>query len=482
MLRCCRPSISAAAFAYPGALLPTHDPILWRTSFARALRLTAPRVPPQPMSPRAGATLGLLYTLLWVAALAPVHAQTFVSSQAGLAAAITAAATAIVVNANVTLTTALPVVNSSMSISGDATACAPGLCTVSGGGRFRIFEVYSASSAVTLTLSALGLMSGSDILDGKGGGAVLLLPGASPNWPALVVSDCVFSNNTAVGIGPGGAIAANAAAVVAASMPLTLTNSLFVGNSAYTMAGAVFAYGRTVVNGTSFVSNAAMFPAAQLTNSSLGSPGSNGLGFGGALALGTCLPLASLNVTGGSFGSNMATSGGAIFCGPACVCTVQGTAFSNNTATGGFLVGGAGVAGSGGAVAAYPGASLHISASSFSSHVAGNEGGAVFMSGTKQGSINYALGGMFGFSGHTGFAATYSAIFSLPGGQAAPAVSASPVSAVIAGCTVASALAATGGGVYIEGSNGAFAKTSEKLVSGFGFAAGWFRGWFRGPF
>jgi len=410
------------------------------------------------LSARAAATLWLLYALLSVAALAPARAQTVVSSQAGLAAAITAAATAIVVNANFTLTATLPVVGSSVSISGDATACAPGLCTVSGGGLFRIFEVYSASASVTLTLSALGLVRGSDVSDGKGGGAVLLLPGVSPNWPALVVSNCVFSNNTAVGIGPGGAIAANAAAVVAANMPITLTNSLFVGNSAYTMAGAVFAYGRTVVSGTSFVSNAATFPAAQLTNSSLGSPGSSGLGFGGALAQGTCLPVASLSVTGGSFGSNTASSGGAIFCGPACSCTIQGTAFSNNTATGGFLVGGAGVAGSGGAVAAYPGASLQISASSFSSHAAGNEGGAVYLSGNKLGSINYALGGMFGFSGHAGFAATASsAIFSLPGGQASPAVAASPVSAAIAGCTVAGALAATGGGVYIEGSNGAFA-------------------------
>ena len=387
---------------------------------------------------------------LWL--LLPAAAQAQVTSQAALVAALNSVATSITVAANFTLTSALPVITRSLSITGDPTACAPGLCTISGGGLYRIFEVYSASTAVTLTLNSLGLVSGSDAADNKGGGGVLLLPGPSPNFPGLMATGCVFQNNTANGIGPGGAIAANGAAVVAANMALTLTNCQFVGNSAWSMAGAVFAYGTTVVNGSIFASNTVNFPGAQLSNTSLGSPGSNGLGFGGGLALGACTT-GGLTVSGSSFSSNWATSGGGIMCGPACVCTIQTSTFTNNSAVGTFLVGGAGVAGCGGAIGAFPGATFAVSGSAFSANVASSEGGSVYMSGTKQGSINYALGGMYGFAGHTGFAASSAAaVSSLPAGQAAPAVSAAPVTATITGCTVTGSSATTGGGVYLEGS------------------------------
>ena len=390
--------------------------------------------------------LVLAVWLLLPAALAQV------TSQAALVTALNGVATSIIVAANFTLTSALPVIARSLSITGDPNACAPGLCTISGGGLYRVFEVYSASAAVTLTLNTLGVVGGSDAVDNKGGGGVLLLPGPSPNFPALVATGCVFQNNTANGIGPGGAIAANGAAVVAANMPLTLTNCRFVGNSAWTMAGAVFAYGTTVVSGSTFASNTVNFPGAQLSNTSLGNSGSNGLGFGGGLALGTCAT-GGLTVSSSSFTSNWATSGGGIMCGPACTCTIQTSTFTNNSAVGTFLVGGAGVAGCGGAVGAFPGATLAVSGTAFSANVASSEGGSVYMSGTKQGSINYALGGMYGVTGHTGFAASSAAaVFTLPVGQAAPAVSAAPVTATITGCTVTGSSSSTGGGVYLEGS------------------------------
>ena len=393
--------------------------------------------------------LALAHGLL---ALAAVARATTVTTQAALATALSGGNTTITVAANFTLTSALPVIAHSVSITGDPAACAPWLCTISGGGLFRIFEVYNATAAVTLTLNSLGLVSGSDVADNKGGGAVLLLPGPSPNFPALVATGCVFQNNTANGIGPGGAIAANGAAVVTANMPLTLSNCLFSGNAAWSMAGAVFAYGTTVVSGCTFASNTVNIPGTQLSNTSLGSPGSNGLGFGGGLAIGTCTT-GGLTVSGSSFSSHWATSGGGIMCGPACTCTIQTSTFYNNSADGTFLVGGTGVAGCGGAIGAFPGATLAVSASAFSANVASSEGGSVYMSGTKQGSINYALGGMYGFAGHTGFVASgAAAVFTLPAGQAAPAVAAAPVTATITGCTISGSSAATGGGVYLEGS------------------------------
>ena len=377
--------------------------------------------------------------------------------------------TAITVAANITLSATPATVGRSLAVTGDPAACSPGLCTINGAGH-RIFKVSSPSAPAVLSLTTLGLINASDAADGLGGGAVLLLAGNSAaNSPSLTVTGCVFSGNNATGIGPGGAIAVNPSTLPATSAAMTITNSVFTSNYAFTVAGAIFAYGPTTVSGTTFSSNAATFPPTQLTNTSLGGPGSNGLGFGGALVLGTCgtPTTGSLTVTNGAFSSNAGSLGGGIVCGTDCVCTVTGTTFTANSATGAFLVGNTGLSGSGGAIAGLPGASIVASGATFSGNVAGNEGGAVWMSGTKQGSISYALGGLFGFSGHGSLASTVAAaVYTLPGGQASVALPAVLVQGAFTGCTFSGCTAVTGGCIYLEGNAGVLSLTNTAVSGG----------------
>ena len=327
-----------------------------------------------------------------------------------------ARADTIVVNAGIAVTAQL-LVTRNLTVQGNGAACvaaggspAPvqGLCTLSGGGASRIFKVYSPSAAVTLALSGLALVNGSDVADGLGGGAVLLLPGSSAAAsPGLSVSGCVFQSNAATSTGPGGAVAANPSTLVAAPMPMTLTNTSFLQNSAFTAAGAVLAAGPTALRGVTFTGNSATFPYTQLLNTSFNVPGAAGLGFGGALQLASCTGVsgAGLTISGGSFTGNAGTQGGALVCGPGCSCSISGgTTFSGNTATGTYQPGGANVVGSGGAVAALPGSALVVSGATFANNTATGEGGAVWASGNKMGSVNNAIGGLYGFSGHAGIA------------------------------------------------------------------------------
>ena len=348
-------------------------------------------------------------------------------------------------------------VTRTLLVQGNAALCAAaagapppvaGLCALSGGGLSRIFQVYSPSSAVTLTLNALALVNGSDVADGLGGAAVLMLPGATvAASPGLVATGCVFQNNAATGTGPGGAVAANPATLPAASMAMTLTDSTFVHNSALSAAGAVLAAGRTVLTNVSFAANCASYSPLQLTNTSVQVSGSLGLGFAGALQLASCTgvaaPGSSLSVTGGSFVGNWATQGGAVVCGPGCSCSLGGgVSFLNNSAAGTFLVGGACVAGSGGAVAALPNATLTVAGASFVDTTASCEGGSVFMSGTKQGSVANALGGIYGFQ-------RASPVLTFTAGTAV-AVSAAPVAGSFAGPTwQANVAGLNGGSIYI---------------------------------
>jgi hypothetical protein len=383
-----------------------------------------------------------------------------------------AAADTVVVTAGIEVSAQL-VVARNLLVQGDAAQCAAaaapapapvsGLCTLSGAGAQRIFQVYSASSAVTLELDSLALVQGSDAADGLGGGAVLLLPGASAaQSPSLIASECVFQANAATSTGPGGAIAANPSTLVSAPMSVNLSNVAFIGNMALAVAGAVFASGPTTLNNVSFAGNAAVFQPANLTDPALSSAGYDGLGFAGALALGSCSANGgSLSVTGGAFTQNSGTTGGAVVCGPACTCTLSGgVSFASNSAVGtvNLATGGNAVLGNAGAVAAMPGATLTVSDASFFNNTCSNNGGAIWLSGNKQGAINSALGGFFGFSNHSGLTS-----FML--GRSV-AVTPAPASCSVTGSTFAQNSAVTSGGsVYIEGTASVLDVSSSTISS-----------------
>jgi hypothetical protein len=379
----------------------------------------------------------------------------------------------VVVTAGIAVTSPL-LVGRDLTVQGSSSQCAAatasasspapveGLCTLSGGGASRLFQVYSASAAITLRLDALALVDGSDSADELGGGAVLLLPGATAAAsPSLVASGCVFQQNEATGAGPGGAIAANPSTLVAASMGLTLTDTSFLFNTAAVIAGAVLAAGPTVLTNVSFTGNYAAFPGASLISSTYNVPGYDGLGFAGALLLGSCAANGgSLSITGGTYAGNWGTQGGAVMCGPGCVCTISGATFTNNSATGTInaLAGGINVLGSGGAVAVLPGATLLLSSSTLTDNSCGNGGGAIFLSGNKLGGINNAIGGLFGFAGHAG-------ITSLTQGTSV-AIQAAPAQGTITGCAFARNNAGmNGGSVFVEGASGALTVVQSSFDS-----------------
>jgi predicted outer membrane repeat protein len=364
------------------------------------------------------------------------------------------------------------VVSRNLTVQGDAVQCAAaagslpapvsGLCTLSGADLYRLFEVYVSGGGATLTLSGLALVHGSDVLDGKGGAAVLLLPGSAHTATALNATGCVFQANNATGVGPGGAVAANPSSMVTGLLRMTLTDTVFTSNTALTAGGAVFASGPTTLHNVNFSANSATFPAAELTATTLNVPGSNGLGFGGALQLGSCAAAAgSLTVVGGAWSNNWGTNGGAMVCGPSCTCTLSGgVSFANNSATGAFLVGGAGVSGNGGAIAALANSTLIVTDASFTNNTCSSEGGAVYMSGNKVASLNYALGGLYGLPGHTG-----AANVSVPG-TTSVAVALAPSSGIFTAVTLAGNVAGvTGGGIYAEGA-GALLNVSASSIAG----------------
>jgi predicted outer membrane repeat protein len=380
-----------------------------------------------------------------------------------------ARADTITVTASITVTAQMTVTRT-LLVQGDGVQCAAaaglpapvqGLCTLSGGGAVRLFEVYVSGGGAALTLNSLALVQGSDVADGKGGAAVLLLPGSSSHVTSLNASNCVFQANNASGTGPGGAVAANPSSLLTGLLSMTLSNTQFIANTAVTAAGAVLASGPTMLTNVTFTSNSASFSPLLLSSTTLQTPGSNGLGFGGALQLASCGSVpGSLTVQGGAFNNNWGAVGGAVLCGPSCTCTLGGgVSFSNNTATGAFQTGGAGVGGSGGAIAALPNSTLLVSGVTFLNNSAGNEGGAVYMTGTKQGSLANALGGLYGFSGHTG-------ITTLTVGTSV-AVASAHVQGIFTGCTLSGNSAGiTGGGLYADGARALMNVSTTTISAG----------------
>ncbi len=180
-------------------------------------------------------------------------------------------------------------------------------------------------------------ISGSSFEDNSAnGGGALYANHASSNY-TVEISDTTFSANKAVA-GYGGAIYAlgqgitwtlnnisftsNTASYGGGAIffcgsnqtntALNITNSVFDGNTAQGDGGAIWSWNSNVISGTNFYRNTTT-------------------GRGGAI----CCTNGRLNITGGNFSENSATTGGAIHLVNTYTAnsTISGTAFQNNTAS-----------------------------------------------------------------------------------------------------------------------------------------------------
>lgn len=174
-----------------------------------------------------------------------------------------------------------------------------GLITLSGGGTTQLFIINHGG--VTLTLANVTVSNGT--VNGGQGGAIY-------NKGKLIVTNSIFSNNTAPSSNDGGA----QGGAIFNKGTLSVTNSIFATNSAGD-GGAIYSAGTLSVIGSSFSDNLA----------------STSIGFGGNG--GAILSGATLSVTTSSFSDNRSDGygGGAIW--NFHKASVADSTFANNTAT-----------------------------------------------------------------------------------------------------------------------------------------------------
>ncbi len=166
----------------------------------------------------------------------------------------------------ITLTSALPFIAASITITG------PGanLLTVSGNNKYQVFVV---NSGVTASLSGLTIANGTPPLGSYGGGIF-------NDGGTLTVSNSAFSGNT----GDGGGIFNNCGT-------LTVSNSTFSGNSAGGgSGGGIFNQGTLTVGNSTFSGNSANY------------------GYGGGIDND-----GTLTVSNSTFSGNSAGGGGGIY-------------------------------------------------------------------------------------------------------------------------------------------------------------------------
>ena len=162
-----------------------------------------------------------------------LHADAYFDSLlAEIEAANRSGSGSITLTADVTLSTALPPITSTVTIEGNGYA-------ISGANAYRIFDVDGGD----LTIRNLTLTEGRSLGDA---GAIFLQNGGE-----LVVEDATFTDNQAM---HGGAIL-----TAPSSATLSIINSIFDGNSAETGGGAIFVNGGTVeIVGSTFSDNEAV--------------------------------------------------------------------------------------------------------------------------------------------------------------------------------------------------------------------------------
>ena len=194
---------------------------------------------------------------------------------------------------DITLDRLLPRITSDITIEGNGH-------TISGDGRFRIFNVTEG----TLTLNSVTLTKGSVPANAKGG-AVLV-----ENVGRLAVDDSTFSDNTAK---EGGAIF-----ITSPGSRLTVKGSTFVDNSviASGAGGAiVMEDGAVDINGSSFIRN-----RSDNIGGAIGTWGSG-----------------DISVTNSTFSGNSARSGGAVYSGGASMTLTHVTIAGNTASEGGAI-------------------------------------------------------------------------------------------------------------------------------------------------
>lgn len=214
-----------------------------------------------------------------------------------------------------------------------------GTTTISGAGSATTIIDGNAADRLLYILRGTVSISGITLRNGHLENAPVggILGGAINNFGALTVRDCVFANNSVVGVsgtptfrdgqdGRGGAIANNSP-----TGSLTIYNSTFTmnsatggqgatgavsstgGNGAPGSGGAIYSGSTLTVIGSTFVSNRAIGGAGGLGGPDLGLGGGNGgdgnNGFGGAIYLVSAGVLHN-TVTNSTFTGNSATGGG----------------------------------------------------------------------------------------------------------------------------------------------------------------------------
>lgn len=146
----------------------------------------------------------------------------------------------VILSGDVTLSEALPPITSTITIEGDG-------LSISGDGKFRIFEVDGGS----LTIEKLSLADGksvSDELGDRGGGAIHAKDGT------VVINNSNFRNNVTKHYG---------GAIQLWDANLTISDSSFSGNRAERQGGAIFAFdSRIKIAKSSFTYNRASWGGA----------------------------------------------------------------------------------------------------------------------------------------------------------------------------------------------------------------------------
>jgi hypothetical protein len=203
----------------------------------------------------------------------------------------------------------LPTITDELTISGPGA----GVLTVSGNSTVRVFNI---ATGVTISISGLTISNGNA---GLGGGI--------SNAGTLMVTNSTLSGNSATGA--GGIFNAGTAT-------LTITDSMFTGNSASSSGGGIINSlgGELTINNSTFSDNSGPSGGGIInlgaltiigsTFSGNSAPSGNG---GGIVNVG------SLTITGSTFYSNSAVSGGGVVNAGTLTVTITNSTFSGNSAT-----------------------------------------------------------------------------------------------------------------------------------------------------
>lgn len=247
------------------------------------------------------------------------------------------------------LTSALPVINESLSINGQSGI---GLKqTINGNSAYRIFE----STASNLILVNLVLTDGSTITNG----------GAIYNSGGLTITNCTLSDNSATHQG---------GAIFHAGASLTISNSTFANNQSLEHSGgAIKSESSASISNCEFTGNQAFTDGGALllsgTNATFAISDSlfedNHADYGGGIS-----NHSTVTITNSTFKHNIVTSyGGGLLLNPSVPdeqkAVVQGSTFTNNQA-----------GGHGGGIYSFAGP-LILTNSTFYSNTATSQGGAL---------------------------------------------------------------------------------------------------------